>query len=425
VTQSLRYADYVDDHDRWLDQTGYPLEPDFDQTEYRLRLDRTRRLMAKAGLDALVITSGLVGQWFTSQAEPHEWHDRCQSRSAWFVQTDRDDVLFMNPTTAGEHMNTTRRTTWVSTILPIVERAEWPRVELWDVRQIPQIFARLGLTRATLGFELGDCMSLGLSVNDFMTVKSLLHEARIVDASPMIRTLMSVHTPLEIERIRQACQAGVWMHDRVPELLRVGMTERELLAALTERFAQEYGDGFSYQAEGAWDVRNRGAGDANLFHAAVTDRPYRAGDYVARGTSGVSYRGYAGDVDRGWHVGTPSPDVLRLYQITWECNQAMAEAIAPGARCSDVYQAGVAVEQHYGLPERKAGRVGHGLRNTGGLSVHPDNHTVLEANMVISVEPMFATDDGWFDLEDQYLVTATGRELLHPVAPAELPVIPA
>ena len=48
--------------------------------------------------------------------------------------------------------------------------------------------------------------------------------------------------------------------------------------------------------------------------------------------------------------------------------------------------------------------------------MHPDNHTVLEPNMVISVEPMFATDDGWFDLEDQYLVTATGREILH--APA-------
>jgi Xaa-Pro aminopeptidase len=103
----------------------------------------------------------------------------------------------------------------------------------------------------------------------------------------------------------------------------------------------------------------------------------------------------------------------------------MAEAIAPGARCSDIYQACAAVEQRYGLPERRAGRVGHGLRNTGGLSGHPDNHTVLEPNMVISVEPMFATDDGWFDLEDQYLVTESGRELLHPMAPAELPVIPA
>ncbi|MDF3014930.1 MAG: Metallopeptidase family, partial [Thermomicrobiales bacterium] len=53
------------------------------------------------------------------------------------------------------------------------------------------------------------------------------------------------------------------------------------------------------------------------------------------------------------------------------------------------------------------------------------NHTVLEPNMVISVEPMFATDDGWFDLEDQYLVTATGRQILHTPATPDLPVIEA
>jgi Xaa-Pro aminopeptidase len=102
----------------------------------------------------------------------------------------------------------------------------------------------------------------------------------------------------------------------------------------------------------------------------------------------------------------------------------MAEAIAPGNRCSDIYQAGVAVERRHNLPERRAGRIGHGLRNSGGLSVHPDNHTVLEPGMVISVEPMFATEYGWFDLEDQYLVTAEGREVLHPLAPEALPVIP-
>jgi Xaa-Pro aminopeptidase len=65
------------------------------------------------------------------------------------------------------------------------------------------------------------------------------------------------------------------------------------------------------------------------------------------------------------------------------------------------------------------------LRNSGGLSVHPDNHTLLEPGMVISVEPMFATDDGWFDLEDQYLVTESGREILHPPATPDLPVIDA
>jgi Xaa-Pro aminopeptidase len=421
----VHYADHVHDHEQWLSSPGYALEPDFPEDEYRLRVDRARRLMEDADLDALVITSGVVGQWFTSAAEPHEWHDRCQARVAWYILTATDDYLFMTPTTAGEHMNTTRRTTWVTHILPIVERAESPRVELWDLGQIPQIFQRLNLARGRLGFELGDCMTLGLSVNEFLALQSMLPDARLVDASSVIRRLMSVHTPMEIARIRKACEAGLWIHDQVPELLRPGMTERELLAALRERFATAYGEGYRYEAEGAWDVRNRRCGDSNIYHAGPTNRPYRVGDYVSRGTSGASYRGYGGDIDRSWHVGPPAAEVLRLYQITWECNQAMAEAIMPGNRCSDIYAACAAIERRHGLPERRAGRVGHGLRNSGGLSVHPDNHTILEPSMVISVEPMFATQDGWFDLEDQYLVTASGREILHAPATPDLPVIDA
>ena len=422
---AFNYRDYVHLQNEWLTLPSYPLEPEFPETEYLLRIERARALMAAAGIDALVITSGEVGQWFTSAASPHEWHDRVQARSTWYILTDQDDYLCMPPTTAGEHMNTARRVTWVSTILPIVEKTEWPRAELWDLRQMPQIFKRIGLERARLGFELGDCMTLGLSYNDFNTLKTLMTEARFVDASPVVRALMSVHTPIEIDRIRKACQAGIWIHDCVPAVLQPGMTERELLGTLGDQFEKAHDGGYRYQPEGGWDVRNRTAGDSNLYHMTATDRPYRAGDYVARGTSGVSYRGYAGDVDRGWHVGTPSPGVERTYQIAWECNQAMAEAIAPGKRCCEIYEAGVAVERRYGLPERLTGRIGHGLRNTGGLSVHPDNHTVLEPNMVISVEPTIATEDGWFDLEDQYLVTSDGREILHTPAPQRLPVIPA
>jgi Xaa-Pro aminopeptidase len=420
---TLNYEDYAHLQDRWLTHPGYGLEHDFDEQEYKLRIGRARELMTAARLDALVITSSVTGQWFTSRGAPHEWHDRCQSRSAWYILTPAADCLLMTPTTAGEHMNTTRRATWVSQILPIVERSEWPRVELWDIKQMPQIFARLGLRQARLGFELGDCMTLGLSVNDFLLLRDLLPTAQLVDGSAVIRHLMSVHTPLEIDRVRKACQAGVWIHDQVPQVLRPGVTERQVLQKLKERFTNTFDAGYTYDAEVAWDVRNRLTGDSNLFHGTATDRIYQVGDYVARGTSGISYRGYPGDLDRGWSLGSPSPEVVRYYQIAWECNQAMAEMIKPGIRCSDIYAACAEVERRHGLPQRLSGRIGHGLRNTGCLSVHPDNHTVLEPNMIISVEPMFATEDGWFDLEDQYLVTKTGREILHDPAPAELPVI--
>jgi Xaa-Pro dipeptidase len=420
---TINYDSYVGLHGHWLSLASYPLEHDFPIEEYLTRIGRARALMAEAKLDGLVITSGEIGQWFTSQLSPNEWHDRCQSRSAWYILTATSDVLLMTPTTAGEHMNTARRSTWVTEILPIVERTTWPRVELWDLDQIVQIFARLRIDTARLGFELGDCMTLGLAVHDFLRLRDLLPKADLVDGSSIVRRLMSVHTALEIQRIRKACQAGVWVYEQVPGLLTPGMTERELAQALEETFYSHHGPEYAFSGAGGWDVRNRESRTSNLYHGGLTDRKFQIGDYVARGFSGVHFRGYPGDIDRGWALGMFLPEVERYYQITWECNQAMAETIRAGVRCSEIYAAGAAVEARHRLPTRLAGRTGHGIRNTGALSVHPDNHTVLEPGMVISVEPMFGTEFGWFDLEDQYLVTETGREILHKPAPEKLPVI--
>src|SRR5581483_3996371 len=145
--------DYAGDahlSDRWIDYPGYPLERDFSREEYDLRLSRARALMAAADLDALVITSSAVGRWFTSRHEPHEWHDQCQARSTWYILTQTGDYLYMPPTTAGEHFNTTRRSTWVTNIRAIVERVPWPRTELWGLEQLPIVFADLGLQRSRL-----------------------------------------------------------------------------------------------------------------------------------------------------------------------------------------------------------------------------------------------------------------------------------
>lgn len=419
----LDYRHLARIYDSWIDYPGYPLPKDFSPEEYALRLARARERMAREDLDALVVTSSVVGAWFTSLDEPHEWHDRCQARSTWFILTPTDDYLYMSPTAGGEHFNTTRRSTHVTHLRGIAERATWPRRELWALEQLPAIFAELGLERGRLGFELGDCMTLGISVNDFLRLRELLPNAQLVDGSSVIRYLMSVHTPEEIARVRAACQAGVWIHDQVPRVLREGMTERELLARLANTFAEHFAEGYAYQAAGGWDVRNPTTGDSNFFHAVVTDRVYQKGDLICRSTSGASYRGYPGDVDRVWYLGNP-PDIVRhWYRTAWECNQAMAEEIRPGQRCSDVYAACARIEAKNGLPTREVGRVGHGIRNVGGLSIHPDNHTVLEPGMIISVEPMFGHAYGWYDLEDQYLVTPTGHEILHPPAPEAMPIL--
>jgi Xaa-Pro aminopeptidase len=418
------YAALVAHIDPAGDPTGYPLDRDFPREEYEFRIARARRWMAEAGLDALVVTSRGVGQWFTGRFEPHSWHDEVSARSAWFVLSQDVDCLVASPTN-NHHLDAIRRSVWVSDLRALVERRSNPGWELWDLAQIPEVFASLGLGGGRLGFELGECMTLGMSVDEFLRLRDTMTAARLVDGSAVIRRLMSVHTPLEIERLRTACAAGVWIHDRLAEVLRPGMTERELVGTLSRDLLARYPavEGYAYAQGGAWDVRNARTGESNRYHTQVTDRPYRADDVICRGNSGVSYRGYGADVDRVWHVGAPTPEVLRWYRASWECNRAMAATIRPGARCADVFAAHLRTADAHGMPAYKVGRMGHGYRNTGGLSVHPDNHTLLEPGMVISVEPMLGGDHGYFDLEDQYLVTETGAECLHEPAPERLPVI--
>jgi len=406
------------------DASGYPLEREFPKDEYRLRVQRARTELTAANIDALVITSSAVGQWFTGRQEPHNWHDQVQARSAWYIVTQDSDCLLSTPTN-NTHFSALRRAVWVSEIRPIVERAPWPRTEIWDIAQIADEFRALGLDRARLGFELGDNMTLGISVQDYLRLRDLLPHAAFVDAAPVVKRLMSIHTPLEIDWLRTACAAGVWIHEQLPAVLQAGQTEREFLGLLAARFGEQYGAGYSYAPAGGWDIRNPDTGDSSRYHSHVTERVFKAGDQLTRGTSGASYRGYGADIDRIWYLGTPPPIVREWYRIAWECNRAMAEAIRPGARCSDIFAAFARVERQHGLKETRSGRCGHGYRNTGGLSVHPDNHTVLEPGMVISVEPMLGNAHGYYDLEDQFVVTASGRDCLHTPAPEELPVIPA
>jgi Xaa-Pro aminopeptidase len=108
----MNYAEHAIVRDETLDYTHYPLEHDFPLDEYRLRVTRARAEMARAGLDALVITSGQVGWWFTGRDEPHSWHDQVPSRSTWYILTPDHDYLYMTPTN-NHNFASARRGTWV------------------------------------------------------------------------------------------------------------------------------------------------------------------------------------------------------------------------------------------------------------------------------------------------------------------------
>jgi Xaa-Pro aminopeptidase/Xaa-Pro dipeptidase len=111
-------------------------------------------------------------------------------------------------------------------------------------------------------------------------------------------------------------------------------------------------------------------------------------------------------------LGSPQDEVRTAHAAAREALAVARAAIRPGARSGDVDAAARAVMAAAGLAYPH--HTGHGL----GLTVHeeprivPDSDSVLEAGMVIALEPG-AYGHGWgVRVEQVVVVTAAGHELL-------------
>jgi len=79
----------------------------------------------------------------------------------------------------------------------------------------------------------------------------------------------------------------------------------------------------------------------------------------------------------------------RAFDLTFAATDAGIEAALPGARACDVWQAMARVLGIAEAGQTDVGRMGHGigLNMTEPPSIHPDDQTLLEAGMVLAIEP--------------------------------------
>jgi Xaa-Pro aminopeptidase len=93
----------------------------------------------------------------------------------------------------------------------------------------------------------------------------------------------------------------------------------------------------------------------------------------------------------------------------------------PGVRARDLW-----AEMDRTLMTGGAGRLGHGLgmQLTEGLSLIPGDDTMLEAGMVLTLEPFAATGPATILVhEENIVVTETGAAWLTTPAPEAMPVL--
>jgi Xaa-Pro aminopeptidase len=252
-------------------------------------------------------------------------------------------------------------------------------------------------------------------------------DLEVRDAFALLDQVRSVKSAAELARLRQAAaiaEKGFWagVHAIAP-----GRTQRQVEGKVLEACLEAGSDGASLWP---W-VRSgpRTMGDT-LFEAFADyrnlDRKMQAGE-VVRLDVGCDYGMYKGDFGRtipvAGHFDEGQGETMELLNGAY---LAGVSAMRPGGTPKDVYRATLGyVEQHRsGLKTPIAKEAAedalkrssfplHGL----GVDMAEGAPKVFQRGNVICYEPLFSAGGQGFFVEDTFLITADGHEVLSPALP--------
>lgn len=260
------------------------------------------------------------------------------------------------------------------------------------------------LEEARIGVEMNH-----LPARILMELMERLPEAHFTDARKTLWQMRSVKTHQELERQRQAYRIGETIYRQVFDRLsqKTPLTANEIrgmqmdLATRAGCPPLHFGYVFPQNSRGkkAWARDNAGSA------------AFEPGDVVLFDL-GLIWQGYTTDFGRVASLGKASTEIHATYEKVLKCREAIAAAIRPGVKASDVFLAGARFREQIGLPPREG--LGHSL----GIECHepptlsPEDPTVIEEGMTIVIELVDGVSGVAFLLEDAGLVTPDGWQTL-------------
>ncbi len=266
--------------------------------------------------------------------------------------------------------------------------------------------AERGLLNARLGVEFDF-----LPVNDLRLIEAVLPEAKLVDSSPVFDRLRMIKTPAEIELLRKGALLAETGIRAVMAQLHVGQTR----AGISEL----------WRATMLAEVRRQGIGNltGQWDYTAVGPDPWSPHGVVEHGSVvkidvGCVLSGYSSDSARTFCFGRASAHARSIYDGLRAAFEAGRAVFKPGNTLGDVHAACIAAMRNHGFTTFMRGHFGHGIGQNVFSEEWPYTghgvEIVLEPGMVMAFEtPYYVNGVGAFIIEDQFLVTETGHETMN------------
>ena len=366
--------------------------PTFSDQEMQRRHKAIYNLMDQEQVDA-VLTYG-TGRYSSDVYWLTDWP--CSREAYVLFQKDKDPVVLMQ---LFNHFPMAR-------VLSIVKDVRWAGAN--SSNSVADLIRERGLESKRIGL-VGS-----IPYQHYNKWRESFPKAVLTDLSGKIRTMRTVRSAEEIERIRIASKLTDQSIEALAAGLKAGMREDEIPYLIEPVYLKQGGyAGIHFMS--SMPMRAPDFPVPSQFHS---NRKLQSGDCLITEISGA-YSGYSGQIHRSFSIGEgPTPEWKQMHAAAVEGFETLAKVIKDGTTTTEAEEAAEIIHQRgYSIYDDLI----HGVNQyppifqTKTTRRHEMKETTFRENMVIVIQPNLITKDEKMGLQfgETLVVTKKGCESLN------------
>ena len=260
-----------------------------------------------------------------------------------------------------------------------------------------------------------------INLENLKKLQDALSDAELVDISKMTMRQRMVKSAEEIELIRNGAQVADIGGAACVEAIGEGVAEYEIALQSTQAMVREISRRYpESDIMDTWTWFQSGI-NTDGAHNHVSPREIQKGDVLSLNCFPM-IGGYYTALERTLFFDNASDRHLEIWEANVEVHLRGLELIRPGARCCDIAEELNEIFIKHDLLQYRTfgyghsfGSLSHYYGREAGLELREDIETVLEPNMVVSIEPMVMLPEtlpgaGGYREHDILVVTDDGAE---------------
>ena len=377
---------------------GDRVQGTFSEAEMDARLSALRELMGRQGLDAVLFTSIHNVNYYSDFLY-------CSfGRPYGLVVTGERSTSISANIDAGQPGRRTFGENLVYT--------DWRRDNyLRAVQQLVPDGGRLGVENDHL------------SLQSSLKLEAALADTELVDVSVECMRLRMVKSDEEVALIREGARIADLGGAACVEVIGEGVPEHQVALHSTQAMVNEIARSFPHaELMDTWTWFQSGV-NTDGAHNPVTSRRLERGDILSLNCFPM-IAGYYTALERTLFCEEASEAHRRIWEVNCLVHDEGKRLLRPGAVCGEVATALNEIYAEHDLLRYRTFGYGHSFGvlchyygREAGLELREDIDTVLEPNMVVSMEPMLMIPEGLpaaggYREHDILVITADGNENL-------------